>query len=112
MEARAVVKFVRISPFKVRLVVDAIRGKELSEALNIVTLSAKKASGPVKKVLESALANAENNYNFDVDRLWVSEAYVDEGRTLKRIKMRAMGRADLMRRRTSNITIILTERRD
>lgn len=112
MEARAAVKFIRISPYKVRLVVDAIRGKDLSEALNIVTLSAKKAAGPVKKVLESALANAENNYNFDVDRLWVSEAYVDEGRTLKRMKMRAMGRADLIRRRTSNITIILTERGD
>jgi large subunit ribosomal protein L22 len=112
MEARAAVKFIRISPYKVRLVVDAIRGKELSDALNIVTLSSKKAAGTVKKVLESALANAENNYNFDVDRLWVSEAYVDDGRTLKRMKMRAMGRADLMRRRTSKITIVLAERRD
>ncbi|MCI2425748.1 50S ribosomal protein L22 [Candidatus Acetothermia bacterium] len=112
MEARAAVKFVRISPHKVRLVVDAIRDKPVSEALNIVTVSAKKAARLVKKVLESALANAENNYNFDVDRLWVSAAYVDGGRTLKRMKMQAMGRADLIRRQTSNITIVLTERRD
>jgi len=112
MKARAVTRFIRVSPRKARLVIDCIRGKEINEALQIVSLSNRKAARPIRKTLESAIANAENNYDVDVDRLVVLSATVDMGRSLRRLRPRAMGRADIIRRPTSNITIVVGEKRD
>ncbi|NPB09267.1 MAG: 50S ribosomal protein L22 [Thermodesulfobacteria bacterium] len=110
MEARAVARYVRISPYKARLVVDLIRGKPVSEALNILNFTPKKGARLVKKVLESAIANAEHNYQLDPDRLYVKKAYVDEGPRLKRIWPRAFGRASRILKRTSHITIVVEEK--
>jgi large subunit ribosomal protein L22 len=110
MEARAIAKYVRISPRKVRQVVDLIRGKELKEALAIVKHTPKGASEAIAKVINSAAANAEHNYDMEKDNLYIAEAFVDQGPTLKRFKPRAYGRADQMRRRTSHITIVVKEK--
>ena len=110
MEARAISRYVRISPRKARLVIDAIRGKDVSEALRIVHLSTKRAATPIRKTLESAIANAESNYDVDVDDLFVVRASVDMGRALRRLKPRAYGRADIIRRPTSHITIVVGDR--
>jgi len=110
MEARAISKYVRISPRKARLVVDAIRGKGVNEALRIVHLSTKKAAGPIRKALESAIANAESNFDVDVDSLFIVRATVDMGRALRRLRPRAYGRADIIRRPTSHITIVVGDR--
>jgi len=107
MEARAVAKYVRVSPRKARLVVDAIRGKNVNEALKIVQLSTKKAARTIRKTLESAIANAENNYDVDVDTLVVVRAAVDMGRSLRRLRPRAYGRADIIRKPTSHVTIVV-----
>jgi large subunit ribosomal protein L22 len=112
MEARAVAKFVRMSPRKVRLVVDLIRGKSVNEANAILQFSKKAASEPVGKTLRSAVANAqykarEDGDVLDVDELVVREAYVDEGPTLKRWRAAAMGRAAPIRKRTSHITVVV-----
>ena len=112
MEARAVAKHIRVSPRKARLVVDAIRGKDVNEALRIVQLTNKKAARPIRKTLESAIANAENNYDVDVDDLYVVKAVVDMGRSLRRLRPRAYGRADIIRRPTSHITIVVGDRED
>ena len=110
MEARAISRYVRISPRKARLVIDAIRGKDVSEALRIVHLSTRRAATPIRKTLESAIANAESNYDVDVDDLFVVRASVDMGRALRRLKPRAYGRADIIRRPTSHITIVVGDR--
>jgi large subunit ribosomal protein L22 len=110
MEAKAIAKYVRVSPRKVRQVVDLIRGKELKQALAIIKHTPKGASDAVYKVVSSAAANAEHNYDMDKDNLYIAEAYVDQGPTLKRFKPRAYGRADQMRRRTSHITIVVKEK--
>lgn len=110
MEARAVAKYVRVSPRKARLVVDAIRGKNVNDALRIARLSSKKAAKPIRKTLESAIANAENNYDVDVDSLYVVRATVDMGRSLRRLRPRAFGRADIIRRPTSHVTIVVGDR--
>ncbi len=110
MEAKAVAKYVRISPYKARPVIDLIRGKEVQEALNILEFTPKKAARLIKKVLESAIANAEHNYNMDPDRLYVKRAYVDEGPRLKRIWPRAWGRASRILKRTSHITVVVEEK--
>jgi large subunit ribosomal protein L22 len=107
MQTRAIAKYVRVSPRKARLLVDAIRGKDVNEALRIVQLSSKKAAKPIRKTLESAIANAENNYDVDVDELIVVRASVDMGRSLRRLRPRAYGRADIIRRPTSHITIVV-----
>ncbi len=99
----------RISAQKARLVVDQIRGKNVEEALNILTFSTKKAAELVKKVLESAVANAEHNNGMDIDELKVSSAFVNEGMTMKRIKPRAKGRADRILKRSCHITVKVTE---
>ena len=112
MEARAVARYVRVSPRKARLVVDAIRGKDVNDALRIVHLANKKAARPIRKTLESAIANAENNYDVDVDNLYVVKADVDMGRSLRRLRPRAYGRADIIRRPTSHITIVVGDRED
>lgn len=110
MEARAIARYVRVSPRRARLVIDAIRGKGVSEALRLVALSNRKAARPIRKTLESAIANAESNFNVDVDRLYVARATVDMGRAYRRLKPRAMGRADIIRRPSSHITIVVSER--
>ncbi|WP_456238097.1 50S ribosomal protein L22 [Marinobacterium alkalitolerans] len=95
----------RISAQKARLVADQIRGKSVGEALNILAFSTKKGAHLVKKVLESAIANAEHNEGADIDELRVSAVFVDEGMTMKRIMPRAKGRADRILKRTSHITV-------
>jgi len=99
----------KISPQKVRLVADQIRGLHIEEALNILNFSNKKAAEIVVKVLNSAIANAENNDGADIDELFVSEIYVDAGPTMKRIKPRAKGRADRILKRSSHITVAVSE---
>ncbi|MGD9675506.1 MAG: 50S ribosomal protein L22 [Candidatus Bipolaricaulia bacterium] len=110
MEARAVARFVRMSPRKARLVIDAIRGKDVNEALKIVRLASQKAAQPIRKTLESAIANAENNFDVDVDDLVVVRAAVDMGRALRRMQPRAYGRADIIRHATSHITIVVGDK--
>jgi len=110
VEARAVARHVRISPRKARQVVDLIRGKDLQEALAILELTPKAASKIVSKVVRSAAANAENNHEMDPDSLYVAKAYVDQGPALKRIRPHARGRAGLVMKRTSHITVVLAER--
>ncbi|ROT34162.1 50S ribosomal protein L22 [Micromonospora sp. HM5-17] len=103
--ARAVARYVRISPNKARRVVNLVRGLPAKEALTVLQFAPQAASEQVYKVLASAIANAENNERLDPDALLVSEAYVDEGPTMKRFRPRAQGRAYRIRKRTSHITI-------
>lgn len=105
MEVAAKLKGADISAQKARLVADQIRGKNVEDALNILTFSTKKAAVLVKKVLNSAVANAEHNEGADIDELRVSTIYVDEGSSLKRILPRAKGRADRIVKRTCHITV-------
>lgn len=112
MQAKAVAKTVRIAPRKVRLVVDLIRGKNVGEAIAILRHTQRGASPVVEKVLKSAIANAEHNYEMDIDNLLVSEAFVNEGVTMKRFRPRAMGRASQINKRTSHITIVVSEKKE
>ena len=104
---RAVARHVRISPYKVRIVLDIIRGKGYREAVAILENTPKSASEPVRKVLMSAAANAENNLGYSKDNLYVAACYADQGPTLKRVMPRAQGRAFRILKRTSHITIVL-----
>ncbi|GAA5218799.1 50S ribosomal protein L22 [Corallincola platygyrae] len=110
MEVLAKHRFARTSAQKARLVADQIRGKSVESALELLTYSPKKAAVLVKKVLESAIANAEHNEGADIDELKVAKVFVDEGPTMKRIKPRAKGRADRILKRTSHITVVVAER--
>lgn len=110
MEARAILRFIRVSPRRVRLVVDQIRGKEVEKALDILKFTPKRSAAIVAKVLKSAIANAENTQSVDVDRLYVKRALVDEGGMWKRFMPRAMGRATRIRKRLSHITLVIDER--
>ncbi|MFC2949270.1 50S ribosomal protein L22 [Virgibacillus sediminis] len=112
MQAKAVAKSVRIAPRKVRLVVDLIRGKNVGEAVAILRHTRRGASPVVEKVLNSAIANAEHNYEMDPDSLVISEAFVNEGATLKRFRPRAQGRASRINKRTSHITVVVTEKKE
>lgn len=112
MEAKAVARTVRIAPRKARLVIDLIRGKHVNEALSILQLTPKAAAPIIEKVLKSAIANAEHNYDMDAENLYVSKAYVDEGPTLKRYRPRAQGRATQINKRTSHITIVVSEKKE
>lgn len=105
MQTQAVLKFVRLSPQKGRLIADLVRGKKVDEALNTLKFSRQRAAGIIRKVLESAIANAENNNGADIDELRVSEIFVDQGPVMKRIRPRAKGRADRILKRTSHITV-------
>jgi large subunit ribosomal protein L22 len=109
MQVSATAKRLRISPQKARLVVDQVRGKPVSDALDILGFSDRKGATLVRKVLESAIANAEHNEGADVDELKVAEIYVNEGMTMKRIKPRAKGRADRIFKRSSHITVTVTD---
>lgn len=105
MEVAAILRGAQLSAQKARLVADQIRGKNVEEALDILAFSPKKGAAVIKKVLESAIANAEHNEGADVDELRVSTIYVDEGLTMKRIKPRAKGRADRILKRSCHITV-------
>lgn len=107
MEVQAVGKYIRLSPFKAQKVAVLIRGKSASEALNILALTHRKACNIMKNVLNSAVANAKQKHGLSKEVLFVKYALVDQGPTLKRMKPRARGRADLMRKRTAHITIVL-----
>lgn len=109
MEVRAVARFVRISPRKIRLVMDRIRGEKVEEAVNMLSFAPQKGARILKKLLDSAVANALENSGLDVDTLYVIRVYADEGPTLKRWRPRAQGRATRIRKRTSHLTIVLDE---
>lgn len=111
-QAKATAKMVRIAPRKVSLVVDLIRGKNAAEAIAILQHTQRGASPVVEKVLKSAIANAEHNYEMDAESLVVSEAYVNEGATLKRFRPRAQGRASAINKRTSHITVVVSEKKE
>jgi large subunit ribosomal protein L22 len=111
MAVKAQAKYIRTSPRKVREVVDLIRGKSVAEARSVLVFANRGAAPLVAKVLNSAVANAENNQNLSADDLFVKEAYVDEGPTLKRWQFRAMGRVNRIRKRSSHITIAVDERK-
>lgn len=108
-EVAAIHKGARISAQKVRLVADQVRGKVVSDALNLLAFSPKKAAELVKTVLESAIANAEHNEGMDIDELKVSTIYIDEAMTMKRIRPRAKGRADRILKRSCHITVKVAE---
>jgi large subunit ribosomal protein L22 len=109
MKVRAQAKYVRQSPYKVRRVLDLVRGLPVQEAEDLLRLASRGATEPITKVLKSAVANAEHNYALDADDLVVAEAYADEGPTLKRYRPRARGRATRIRKRTSHITIVVSD---
>ena len=110
METRAVAKYIRITPRKVRIVLDLIRGKNVAEAFAILKFTPKAGAGVVEKVLRSAVANAENNFDMDADKLFVKTAYADQGPTLKRIHPRSRGQAFKILKRTSHVTIVVDEK--
>ncbi len=107
MEAKAIVRHIRVTPRKARLVVDLIRGKRVGDALSVLKFTPNHASKVVEKLLRSAIANAEQKNISDVDRLKVKKAFVDQGPSLKRVMPRAMGRANIIRKRSSHITLVL-----
>lgn len=109
MEAKAILRGARISAQKVRLVADQVRGMPVGNATNLLAYSPKKAAHLVKKLLLSAIANAENNLGADVDELMVSKIFVDEGPSLKRMHARAKGRGNRITKRTSHITVVVGE---
>ncbi len=108
--ARAQARYARIGPRKARRVIDLVRGMKASEALDVLRFTPQAASEDIYKVVASAVANAEHNEHLDRDALWISEAYVDEGPTLKRFRPRAQGRAYRVRKRTSHITVVVEAR--
>ena len=110
MEAKAHLRYVRIAPRKVQIVLDLIRGKDAKLAMAILKQTPKAASEHLEKLLKSAIANAENNHNMDVSRLYVAECYVCPGPTLKRIRPMDHGRAHRILKRSSHVTIVLKER--
>ena len=110
MEAKAVAKYIRIAPRKVRVVMDLIRGKNVADAFAILKFTPKAGADVIEKVLKSAVANAENNFDMNVDKLYISSAYVDQGPTLKRIHPRSRGQAFSILKRTSHVTVVVAER--
>ncbi len=110
MESKAVAKYVRVAPRKVRVVMDLIRGKNIGEALAILKFTPKVGADVIEKVLKSAVANAEHNFDMNVDNLYVVSAFVDQGPTLKRIHPRSRGQAFKILKRTSHVTVVVKER--
>ena len=110
METRASTRFVRVSPQTARLVVDLIRGRKVEDALSVLEFTPRKAAGIIAKTLRSAVANAEDTRNIDIDDLVVTRCWVDEGPTLKRMLPRAQGRADKINKRSSHITVVVDEK--
>ena len=109
MKVRAEAKHIRQSPYKVRRVLDLVRGLPVEEARHVLAFTDRRAADPVTKVLNSAVANAEHNFALDSDELVIAEAFADEGPTLKRWRPRARGRATRIRKRTCHITIVVSE---
>lgn len=112
MEVKATAKYVRMSPRKVRLVVGAVRGKPVNEALATLDFLPNAAARAVAKVVKSAAANAENNYQLSPDELYITRIYADEGPTLKRFRPRARGRVSPILKRSSHITVVVGEKED
>lgn len=111
-EAKAVARYVRIAPRKARIVIDLIRGQSVREAKAMLKFVPKRGTEPITKVLDSAIANATHNYDMDEDSLYVAEAYVDQGPTMKRWQARARGQAFPIKKKTSHITIVVREREE
>jgi len=109
MKAHATARYIRQSPYKVRRVLDLVRGLPVEDARDRLTFTNRKAAATILKVLDSAVANAEHNQALDADELWVYTAFADEGPTLKRFKPRARGRATRINKRTSHITIVVAD---
>ena len=109
METTAKAKFVRISPQKIRLVMNQVRGKRVEEALNMLSFAPQKGARMLKKLIDSAVANASQNSNVDVDALFIKRVFADQGPTLKRFRPRAQGRATRIRKRSSHLTVVLDE---
>lgn len=109
MEVKAVAKYIRISPFKVRMLIDSIKGKSVEKALDGIKFMPQKAAKILVKVIQSAIANADQNPNVDIDSLVISNVIVDQGPVLKRFRARARGRGSRILKRTSHITVILAE---
>ncbi len=110
MKVKAQARFIRQSPYKVRRVLDLVRGLPVTDAQAILGLTPRGAAQPVSKVLGSAVANAEHNHALDAEELYIAEAFADEGPTLRRFRPRARGRATRINKRTSHITVIISER--
>jgi len=109
-EVKATAKYIRIAPRKVRIVMNLVRGKSVADAFAILKFTPKVGADAVEKVLRSAVANAENNFDMDVDRLFISSAFVDQGPTLKRIHPRSRGQAFKILKHTSHITVAVNEK--
>ena len=112
MKVKASARFIRQSPYKVRRVLDLVRGLPVDEARKVLVLTNRAPAATVTKVLNSAVANAENNFALDAEELFIAEAFADEGPTLKRWRPRARGRATRIRKRTSHITIVVADEED
>lgn len=112
MEAKAVAKYVRLTPRKARLVADLVRRKKIEDALNILKFTHHKAAPLIEKVLKSAIANAVNNYGMDEEKLYISQIMIDGGTFLKRVSPRAMGRGDTIHKKTAHITVAVTEKKE
>ncbi|RKD25435.1 large subunit ribosomal protein L22 [Caminicella sporogenes DSM 14501] len=110
MEARAIAKYIRISPRKLKPIADMIRGKNANEAIAILKFTPRRGAKVFIKVIESAMANAENNHNMDRDSLYIAEVYANQGPTMKRWKAGSMGRANPILRRTSHVGVVLREK--
>ena len=112
MEAKAVGRTLKLSTRKARLVADLVRDKDIVAALNILQFTNKKAAPMIKKVVESAIANATNNFGMNEENLYVSQIMVDEGPMMKRVSPRAMGRADIVKKQTSHVTVVVSEKKE
>lgn len=110
MQAKAQANYVRIAPRKAQLVIDLIRGKDVGEAIAILRHTPKAVSPIIEKILNSAIANAEHNFSLDTNNLKISEAYVNQGPIMKRFRPRAQGRATRINKRTSHITLVVSEK--
>lgn len=110
MEAKAIAKYVRMSPSKLKPVTDLVRGKDLNEALTILKFTPRRGAELVEKVVQSAAANAENNFDMNPDELYVAEVYANQGPTMKRFRAGAQGRASMILKRTSHIGVTLKEK--
>jgi large subunit ribosomal protein L22 len=110
VEAKSVAKYIRVAPRKIRIVMDLIRGKQIGEAFAILKFTPKVGADVIEKVLKSAVANAEHNFDMNVDNLYIAAAYVDQGPTLKRIHPRSRGQAFKILKRSSHVTVVVKER--
>ena len=110
MEVKAIAKYIRVSPRKFRLLVKEMKGKKVEEALNLLAFAPQRGAPILRKLINSAVANASQYPDIDVDNLFIKHIFADEGPTLKRFRPRAMGRATRIRKRTSHLTVILNEK--